>query len=113
MMEEGTLGRHVGRYRLVKMVLGGADVSKAYADGWADKSLYMFFEITADGRLLLTAHTAVAEKVYEYYLDPADMRYHLTADLSDEGTPITIEDGVLTEETADHLMVYELTDELD
>jgi len=41
------------------------------------------------------------------------MKYHLKADFSDEGTPITIENGVITEETKDHLMVYELTDELE
>ena len=39
------------------------------------------------------------------------MRYHLKEDMSDEGTPVTIEDGVLTEKTADHLMVYRLTEE--
>lgn len=41
------------------------------------------------------------------------MKYHLKADRSDEGIPVSIKDGVLIEETADHLMVYELTDELD
>ena len=40
------------------------------------------------------------------------MRYYLKPDHSDEGIPITIENGVITEETEDHLMIYELTDEL-
>ena len=74
--------------------------------------MYMFFEITEDGRFCLKVHTPGADKEYEYFLDPLKMRYYLKADHSDAGTPITIMDGVLTEETEDHLMVYELTDEL-
>lgn len=54
----------------------------------------------------------MGEKEYEYFLDPAEMKYHLKADHSDEGTSITIENGVITEQTEDHLMVNELTDEL-
>ena len=66
----------------------------------------------ADGKFSLTAHTAMGEKEYEYFFDPDDMKYYLKADHSDEGTAITIENGVITEQTKDHLMVYELTDEL-
>ena len=41
------------------------------------------------------------------------MKYYLKEDHSDAGTRIMIEDGVLTDETDNYLMVYELTDELD
>ena len=34
-------------------------------------------------------------------------------DRSDKGTPITFENGVLTDEAPDYLMEYVLTDELD
>ena len=104
--------QYAGRYRLVKFVIGGNDCSEAYAEGWKDRSRYMFFEITEDGKFSLKARAGEAEKEYEYYFDPTEMKYHLKADLSDAGTPITIGNGVLTEKTEDHLMVYELTDEL-
>lgn len=94
------------------MIIGDNDCSLAYVNGWKDKSLYMFFEITSDGKFFLTAHTGMGEKEYEYFLDTAEMKYHLKADHSDEGTSITIENGVITEQTKDHLMVYELTEEL-
>ncbi len=106
-------GQYAGKYRLVKVVIGGKDCSEAYVAGWKDKSMYMFFEITADGKFYLKARTSAAKKDYEYFLDPEEMKYHLKADFSDEGMPITIGNGVLMEETKDHLMVYELTDELD
>ena len=54
----------------------------------------------------------MGEKEYEYFFDPDDMKYYLKAAHSDEGTAITIENGVITEQTKDHLMVYELTDGL-
>ena len=113
MEKEELFRQYAGKYRLVKFVIGGNDCSEAYAAGWKDKSLYMFFEITADGKFFLNAHSSGAEKKYEYFFDPVEMRYHLKADCSDEGTAVTIGNGVLTEETGDHLMVYELTDELD
>ena len=52
------------------------DCSDTYVNGWKDKSMYMFFEITSDGKLFLKAHTNAAEKAYEYFLDPAEMRYY-------------------------------------
>ncbi len=113
MEKEGWFSQHAGRYRLVKIVIGGNDCSEAYANGWKDKSMYMYFEITADGKFLLKVHTAAAEKEYEYFFDPSEMRYHLKADHSDEGIPVAVGNGIITEETKDHLMVYELTDELD
>ncbi|MBQ6595253.1 MAG: hypothetical protein IJH78_06335 [Clostridia bacterium] len=70
----------------------------------------MFIEITADGSFFMQIHTPAGEKRYDYFPDPAEMRYYLKEDRSDGGTPFTIENGVLTEETGDHLMVYELTD---
>lgn len=100
----------------MKFVIGGADRSEMYADGWADKSLYMYFEITAEGKSCLKAHAGNVDKEYKYYLDPLDplkMKYYLKEDHSDAGTRIMIEDGVLTDETDNYLMVYELTDELD
>lgn len=90
------------------MVIGGNDLSPAYEKGWKDRSLYMFLEITEDGGFSLTAHTGAAEKKYEYFLDPGEMKYYLKEDRSDKGTSISIENRVLTEETEDHLMVYEL-----
>ena len=71
----------------------------------------MLFEITEDGKFSLIACSGATEKRYEYFFDPAEMKYHMKADFSDEGTPIIIENGVLTEETKDHLMVYELVEE--
>ena len=113
MTEESPLAQYVGKYRLVKMVITGMDMSEAYVNGWADKSLYMLFEITADGRILFTAHKEGAEKVFKYYLDPEEMKYYTTPDHAREGIQIKIEDGVLTEESPNHLMVYVRTDELD
>ena len=112
MAEDNQIAPYAGTYRLVKMVITGVDMSEAYVNGWADKSLYMLFEITPEGRLLFTAHKGDAEKVYEYYLDPADMKYYTTPDHVREGIQIRIEDGVLTEESPNHLMVYVRTDEL-
>ena len=112
MNKEELLKQYAGKYRLIEIVIGGNDCSEAYANGWEDKSMYMFIEITEDGRFFLKVHTVLAEKEYEYYFDPVEMKYHMEADWSDEGIPITINDGVLREETKDHLMVYELTDEL-
>ena len=109
-MKEGSLKPYAGTYRLVRMVIGGYDCSEAYVNGWKDKTLYMILELKEDGKLVLRAHTDMAEKEHEYFFDPAEMRYHLKADHSDEGIPVTIGNGVLTEETDDHLMVYELTD---
>jgi len=99
-----------GRYRLTRFVVGGNDLSEMITKGWENKSLYMIFEITEDGQFKMKAHRGAEEKEYEYYPDPAAMRYHLKADLSDEGTPFTIENGVFREETKDHIMVYELID---
>ena len=113
MIREELFKEYSGKYRLVKMVIGGNDVSEAYANGWKDKSLYMFFEITADGRFFLKAHAGAVEKEYEYFFDPVEMKYYLKEDCSDEGTLIRIGKGLLTEETKDHLMVYQLTEELD
>ena len=113
MTKEEFYNQYAGRYRLVKMVIGGNDCSEAYTNGWKDKSMYMLFEISADGKFALRAHTPLGEKEYTYFFDPAEMKYHLKADFSDAGTSVIIENGVITEETADHLMVYELTDELD
>lgn len=96
----------------MKMVMGGNDLSAAYAAGWTDRSLYMFLEITEDGKFLMTAHTMAGDRQYEYFLDPETMKYHLKADHSDAGISVSIENGAITEETADHLMVYERTDEL-
>ncbi len=104
--------KYAGRYLLTKFMIGKNDLSEAYIDGWKDKSRYMFFEITDDGKFILKAHAGETEKEYEYFFEPDEMKYHQKADLSDEGTPITIENGVIREETSDHLMVYELTDEL-
>ena len=112
MNKEEWFVKNAGRYRLIRMVIGGNDLSDAYTNGWKDKSMYMFMEITADGRFFLKAHTPMGEKVYEYFFDPEEMKYYLKADRSSEGTPISIDNGLLTEETNNHLMVYELTDEL-
>jgi len=38
------------------------DCSDTYVNGWKDKSMYMFLEITADGQFFLKAHTSAAEK---------------------------------------------------
>lgn len=105
--------KYAGRYRLVKFVIGGADRSEMYANGWTDKSLYMYFEITAEGQFCLKAHAGGVDKEYKYYLDPLEMKYYLKEDHSDAGTRITIEGGILTDETDNYLMVYERTDELD
>ena len=113
MMSEGSLAQYTGTYRLVKMVITGMDMSEAYVNGWDDKSLYMLFEITPDAKILFTAHKDGAEKVYVYYLDPEEMKYYTTPDHEREGIQIRIEDGVLTEESPNHLMVYVLTDETD
>ena len=111
MNKEDFFRNYAGRYRLVKFVIGGKDCSEAYTNGWKDKSLYMVFEITADGKCFMKAHAGQGEKQYEYFLNPEEMKYHLKEDNSDAGTPIRIENGVLTEETKDHCMVYELMDE--
>ena len=113
MRKEELFKQYAGKYRLIQFVIGGSDVSEKYINGWKDKSFYMFFEITEDGQFTLKAHAGGKEKVYKYFLDPEQMKYYLKADHSDEGTPITIEDGKLTEESENHLMVYKITDELD
>lgn len=97
--------KYAGKYRLTKFVVGENDCSEAYVKGWKDKSFYMFFEITEDGKFSMTAHTPMGEKEYEYSFDPVEMKYYQKADHSDAGIPVTIENGVLTEKTADHLMV--------
>lgn len=113
MNKEEFFTQYAGKYRLIKFVIGGSDCSESYVNGWENKSMYMFFDISADGQFFLKVHTEKGEKAYEYFFDPEEMKYHTKADKSDEGTPIRIENGILTEETNDHLMVYELTDELD
>lgn len=105
--------RFAGKYRLVKFVIGNNDCSEAYTNGWKDRSFYMFFEITADGKFSLKAHAGGNDKEYVYFFDPSEMKYYQKEDHSDGGTPLTIENGTITEKTADHLMVYERTDELD
>ena len=112
MTADSPLAQYVGKYRLVKMVITGMDMSEAYVNGWADKSLYMLFEITPDARILFTAHKGDAEKVFTYYLDPAEMKYYTTPDHAREGIQIRVEDDVLTEESPNHLMVYVRTDEV-
>lgn len=102
-----------GKYLLVKFEIGGADCSERYVNGWKDRSLYMYFDISEDGRFVLRACGGGKEKEYEYFLDPVEMKYYLKPDHTGTGTPITIKNGVLTEQSEDHLMVYELTDELD
>ena len=113
MNDNESIVQYVGKYRLVKFEIGGGDASEKYIEGWKDKSFYMYFEITEDGRLTLTAHAGGKEKVYTYYLDPVQMKYYLKADHSDAGIPITIENGIITEKAETHVMVYEITDELD
>lgn len=113
MNDEEFFRRYAGKYRLVKLVLAGADCSEAYNAGWNDKSLYMFIEIGEDGSFVLKVRSGSKEKRFTYHLDPSEMKYYLTADHSGVGMPITIENGILTDEADDHLMVYELTDELD
>ena len=113
MKNDNFFKQNSGRYRLVKFIIGGKDCSEAYANGWKDKSMYMFIEITEDGQFFLKVHSGGAEKEYRYFFDPEEMRDHLKEDHSDEGTPVTIENGVLTEETKDHTMIYELTNEPD
>ncbi len=41
------------------------------------------------------------------------MKYYLKEDHSDAGTQIMIEDGMIYEEDENHMMIYEMTDELD
>ena len=113
MNKEEFFKQHTGRYRLIKMVIGGNDCSDTYVSGWEDKSLYMYLEITEDGKFLLKAHGGGMDKEYEYFFNHTEMKYYLKPDYSDAGTPITIKYGVITEETDNHLMVYELTNELD
>lgn len=104
---------HAGKYRLTKFIIGGGDASDRYIEGWKDKSFYTYFEITETGNLYLKAHAGGKEKVYEYFLDPKEMKYYLKPDHSGQGIAISIENGVLKEESENHLMIYELTDELD
>lgn len=52
MKAEESFRLNTGKYRLTKIVISGNDFSEAYANGWMDKSLYMFVEITADGKFL-------------------------------------------------------------
>lgn len=113
MKKEEFFRQYAGRYRLVKMVVGGNDVSAAYENGWKDRSLYIFIEITAEGKFALTAHAGAVDKEYLYFFDPEEMKYLIKEDFSDKGTSITIGNGVLTDKTEDHLMVYELTGDLD
>ena len=113
MKKEEFFKEYAGKYRLIKFVVGGTDCSETYINGWKDKSMYIFFNISADGKFIMKVHTPAAEKEYEYFLDTEEMKYYTKADKSDDGTPINIENGILKEETKDHLMVYELTDELD
>ncbi len=105
--------RYAGRYRLVRIEIGGADCSETFTKGWEDRSMYMFLEITNDGRFSLRAHRGDAEKEYRYYFEPSEMKYYLKEDHIDAGTEIMIEDGMIYEEDDNHTMVYELTDELD
>ena len=46
MEKEVFFRQYAGRYRLVKMVIGGNDLSAVYGKGWKDQSPYMFIEIT-------------------------------------------------------------------
>ena len=57
----------------------------------------MFFEITADGRLILSAHAGGKDKQCEYFYDAAAGEYHMKPDFSDNGIPLAIEDGALVE----------------
>ena len=105
--------KYAGKYHLVKFIIGGGDASDRYIEGWEDKSFYNYFEITDDGKFTMIAHAGGKEKAYEYFLDPQEMKYYLKPDHSGQGTAIRIENGVITEESENHLMVYERTDELD
>ena len=112
MTNEAFFKQYAGKYRLVTFIIGGGDASEKYRSGWEDKSFYLYLEITEDGQFVLHAHAGGKEKTYKYYLDPRQMRYYLNADFSGDGIPITIENGILTEESDNHRMVYEITDEL-
>lgn len=105
--------KYAGKYRLVKFIIGGGDASDRYIEGWKDKSFYTYFEITEEGKFLMKAHAGGKEKVYEYFVDAQEMKYYLKPNHSGQGTSFRIENGVITEESDNHLMVYELTDELD
>ena len=105
--------RYAGRYSLVRIEIEGADCSETFTKGWEDRSVYMFFEITPDGKFSLKARSGGAEKEYRYFLEPSEMKYYLKEDHSDAGTQIMIEDGMIYEGDENHMMIYELTDELD
>ena len=75
--------------------------------------MYMYFVITENGQFFLKAHSGGKEKEYKFFLDPEKKMYHLKENYSDTGIPITIENEILTEETKEHIMIYELTNELD
>ena len=60
-----------------------------------------------------TLYEITKENAYEYFLDPQEMKYYLKPDHSGQGTAIRIENGVITEESENHLRVYERTGELD
>ncbi len=89
------------------------DMSERYVEGWKDKSFYMYLELTDAGKLFLKAHAGNMEQEHEYFLDVQEMKYYMKPDHSGQGISISIENGVLKEESDNHLMIYELTDELD
>ena len=113
MNKEEFYKKYAGKYHIVQFVIMGNDNSAAYIEGWKDKSLYLFYEITEDGQFGMTARSGEVEKRYQYYLNPEEMKYYTQANFSGTGVPFTIENGVFREETPDHLMVFELTSELD
>ena len=53
MRKEELFKQYAGKYRLIKVVIGGSDASDKYINGWKDKSFYMFFEIAEDGQCTL------------------------------------------------------------
>ncbi len=50
------------------------------------------------------------EKVYEYYLDPKEMKYYLKPDHSGQGTAISIENGVIRENEKGEILLQKRCD---
>ncbi len=101
-VDEIDLEQYVGKYLLTTYIESGEDQSEIYRNGWEDKSLYMYYEITPDGQLVM--YSVVRGEKEEH---PG---LALKEALASE--TIRLEAGRITVTLDDTTMVFEKTDEI-
>ena len=108
-----------GKWRWTTLVTKDeGDISEALAALWESKDMYVYYEITPEGKMTQFIYNAdeeePLEEVMSVYLNPELTMFYALENLSDEGAPITFEGNTLKIEFEDEGMkvVAEKTDEI-